>query len=162
MANPLKETVESLSRPTSGRDYAKLDTLIAAHPKGVTLTWLGECEGKRGSFTGFICAEEPTKWYAGSGDIKKLWEALLEKHGGCMADVEAEVKANPARIRIAKIRKADGGPYTKIYWVEDNEESQSGHDKAINDVGKVEDESGGVREGGRHSREEHSRGLPLG
>lgn len=106
----------------SGRERIRIDALILAYPHGVTINGIDllPVSNEDRSYPIFTFAEDDTKYFCGSGDIPKLGDEILEECEGCISDAQAELKSEPLKVRIMKVKTKSGYWYTKVEVMRDD------------------------------------------
>ena len=102
-----------------GREYTKLDEVIARYPQGMTIDGYDIGTGKKGEpFPVFTIREDPTIYFGGGGDLKKLESLMLNLHGGDITQINEELAAEPIRVKVEKVKTANGNQYTTVKIME--------------------------------------------
>lgn len=105
-----------------GRERAKLDKVIARYPDGMTIDGYDTDIGKNGeSFPVFTIREDPTIYFGGGGDLKKLESRMLAIHGGDLTAINEELALEPLAVKIEKVDTKSGNQYTTVKLLEDED-----------------------------------------
>lgn len=91
----------------------KIDDLIAKYPDRISVTGVILVEYADTSYPAFTFAEDPTKYFTGGMALRKLVNDWLEEDP-TLAEVNAELKADPLEIRMQKIRTKSGNTFTQV------------------------------------------------
>ena len=107
------------SNLASGRERIRIDALILAYPHGITINGIDllPVSNEDRTYPIFTFAEDDTKYFCGSGDIPKLGDTILEACEGCISDAQAELKSEPLKVRIMKVKTKSGYWYTKVEMI---------------------------------------------
>lgn len=104
-----------------GREREKLDRVIARYPGGMTINGYDTDIGKNGEpFPVFTIKEDPTIYFGGGGDLKKLESRMLAIHGGDLTAINEELEMEPLRVKIEKVDTKNGNQYTTVKLLEDD------------------------------------------
>lgn len=112
--------LESVTNQTLSLKKIRINDLIKEYPKGVTISGVVPYRYKDKKTQQLVddygCLfeeEEETYFPATGGDLKKLVEGWFTR--GDMDAVNEYLAHRHLRVRIEKITKQDGNPYTKVY-----------------------------------------------
>lgn len=126
-----------------GREKIKIDDLIAKYPDCVSITGVTLVEYADVSYPAFTFAEDPTKYFAGGLALRNMVNVLIEADP-TLEEVNAEFKAHPLRVKLAKVRTKSGNTFTTVTELDDDIPTTQSRDEDGSDNIRVDLDTGEV------------------
>lgn len=103
---------------TGGLEKIKLDDLIKQYPGGVSVTGFDIVNYNGGYFPTFTFKENPNQYFSGGKALRELVEGWCEACDGDIGEANAQLMAEPVKLKMTKIKTKTGRDFTKVETVE--------------------------------------------
>lgn len=98
-----------------GREKIKLDKLIETYPEGVTINRFDMIPAKNGDeYPAFTFVENPAQYFNGGKALKAIVYGWLKECDGDIDAANAELAAEPIKIKLSKTKTQNNQDYTKV------------------------------------------------
>ena len=115
----LAKNAVAMNTITTGKTKISVDTLIAIYPEGVTINAFDIVNSTNGKFPVFSFEEDTTKFFTGGKALTDMVNSWIDSFDGNIATVNEELKNEPVKIKMEKIKTQNNRTFTKIEIVDE-------------------------------------------
>ena len=108
---------------TTGREKITMDELIKTYPNGVSVTGFDfvtyKDSHRESTFPVFTYAEDAGRYFAGGKALTQIAQAWVELSEGDLTAANRELKLEPCRIKLRKVRTNKGNMFVAVEVIDE-------------------------------------------
>ena len=114
LSTSAKRSTQTKSATIEGREKVSTQGIIQRFPDGISLIDVDVFNGQNGSYPVFAIAEDPKIYFNGGKVLMDIVNGWLELYNGDLTQIQADLKAEPVRIRLSNKKSKNGKTYVNV------------------------------------------------